>query len=531
VRTQPAIRSALATLAAATLPAGEAAARPERATADPSPTPEAAASRARKSPRVRWLRLPAKPVSGRLSRRRCAVRATDDVRVAQVIFRLDGRVITVNRRRPWTCRLDTRTVPDGRHHISATARDSRGRSDTARRTIRVRNGIAAGAPDASAAPDATADAPPAAPAPSGPRPLFFADVKSVWSTPFSAFGRPVPLRSDNSVQQRELVRMKQRSMGVEQESWTIPTYIVRSDRVLLSPTGEVLERNLPMRRLRVGDKTADPRKGSNDSSAVLNFLLQHGIDGQGWPLPNWARGDPGEGHFALYVQDTGQYAEVYGAQPGANGELRGSWGGYIHDLRRNDGRYKDNFVRSLEWSRRVWGSAGASVPTAGGLIWEAEIRAAMAAWERGEHDEALIPHALGLKIHAHTKNTWVWPASRTDWTQEYGKGGNPLEEGPIEMGQVIKFPDSLDPRSFTRADPRETALLQIIIRTGQRHGFVVWDQTGGGFKLRGEQVRTAAGISTSMFDYGNTEKWMQALPLDKAEFVETREWMPSYYRP
>jgi hypothetical protein len=495
--------------------------------AEASPAPKASATRARRSPRVRWLRLPAKPVSGRLTGRRCAARATDDVRVARVIFRLDGRVITVQKRRPWTCRVDTRTVSDGRHRITATARDSRGRRDTARRTIAVRNESSAAVP----APDNAADAPAAGPVPSGPRPLFFADVKSVWTTPFSAFGRPVPLRSDNGAQQRELVRMKQRSMGVEQEMWTIPTYVVRSDRALLSPTGEVLERSLPMRRLRVGDKTADPRRGSNDGSAVLNFLLQHGIDGQGWPLPDWAGGDPGEGHFALYVQDTGQYAELYDAQRGANGELRGSWGGYVHDLRKHDGRYKDHFVRSLEWSSRVWGPVAASVPAAGGLIWEAEIRAAMAAWERGEHDKALIRHALGLKIHAHTRNTWVWPANRTDWTQEYGEGGNPLEEGPIEMGQVIKFPDSLDPRSFTRADPRETALLQIVIRTAQRHGFVVWDQTGGGFKLRGEQVRTAAGISTSMFDYGDTEKWMQALPLDKADFVETREWMPSYYRP
>jgi hypothetical protein len=389
-------------------------------------------------------------------------------------------------------------------------------------------------------PAAATPTPTPTPAPTAPKPRFFADVASFWSTPFSAYGRSVPLRPDNAALRRELVRLRGHGTAVEQRIWTIPTYVVRSDRTLIGPDGEVVERDLPMRRLRVGGAMTDPRKlddprvDAGERRAILNFLLQRGIDGEGWPLPRWAKGDPsgsGDGHLAVYVEDTGQYAELYNAEHASDEELRGTAGGYVHDLRTHDGRYEDNFVRSLEWSSRFWGPVAASVPTAGGLIWESEIRTAYAAWRRGDHENAVIPHMLGVNIHAHTKNTWVWPANRTDWTEEYGKGGNPLQEGPIEMGQIIKFPDALNLRAYKGRSKRETALLQILIRTGQRHGFVVWDQSGGGFMLRAEQVWTRRGLSKRMFDYGNTKRWMQSLPFEKALFVETRNNRRAFYRP
>ena len=146
-------------------------------------------------------------------------------------------------------------------------------------------------------------------------------------------------------------------------------------------------------------------------------------------------------------------------------------------------------------------------------------------------DQAVLPHAIGLLVHAHSGNTWVWPAQRTDFTIEYGKGGDPIQKGPIEMGQIFRLPEDVDVRSLRARTPRETALLQIVARTFQRYGAIVWDATGGGLKVRAEQVWTPQGMSQDMFDYGDSATWMAELPFERLQAIETRADVPGFYRP
>lgn len=328
-----------------------------------------------------------------------------------------------------------------------------------------------------------------------------------WVTPFAASRRPPTVRRDSAKIVADLVAQKRYGMGVEQAAWTMPLYVVRTTD------------GLPWRRIRLSrQRRADPRTGASHSGQVLSFLLHRGVEGKGWPIPDDAVADPSatgaDGYFAVLVADTGQYAELNNAQRLPNGDWSADWGGYIHDIRHDRGHYRDHFVRSLSWSHHGWGANGSSLPMYAGIIREHEIRAAVAAWARGDHDRAVIPHALGLNTHGHTRYSWTWPAQRTDC---YGQGGCAFVPSPIEMGQTFRFPPDFDPRTVAGATPHETALLQIVARTIRDYGAIVWDASGGGFKLRAELVPEA-----QRFDYGNSPEWLKALPLERLEVVETR---------
>ncbi|HWT91500.1 MAG TPA: hypothetical protein VN238_00750 [Solirubrobacteraceae bacterium] len=335
-------------------------------------------------------------------------------------------------------------------------------------------------------------------------------IGNPWLTRFADSARAPRVRRDSGKLVADLVAQRRFGMGVEQAMWTSPLYVVRSDQ------------GLPRRRIYLRGRSArraDPRKGARHSGEVLGFLLHRGVNGRGWPLPDDAQPDPStglgaDGHLAILVADTGQYVELNNARRQADGSWTADWGGYVHDIRKDPGHFRDRFVRSLEWSHHGWGATGSSLPLYGGLIREHEIRAAVAAYERGDFDHALIPHALGLNTHGHTQYSWVWPAQRTDC---YGRGGCAFTESPIEMGQLFRFPPSFDPRTVAGPGPRETMLLQIVARTIREYGAIVWDASGGGFKLRAELTP-----GRPMFDYGDAARWLQALPLDRLEVVETR---------
>jgi hypothetical protein len=348
---------------------------------------------------------------------------------------------------------------------------------------------------------------------------------SPWNTPFAALGRPVPIRRDSRRLAADLVRQQRYGLGVEQRRWTSPVYVVRSTS------------RHPRRRIHLlgtAGRRTDPRTGSRDAVTNLAFMMHRGIEGRGWPIPRSARPDPSgahDGHMTIYVEDTGQLVELYRARRTRGGNFTARWGGYVHDARRSPGHYADNSARSLEWSHRTWGPLAGSSPMVAGLLWEHEVREAYAAYLRGDHEAAYIPHAIGVNIHAHTRNTWVWPAQRTDGTIVYGRGGRPLQLGPIAMGQIFKLPEAFDVRSLSHGSQKDSALLQIIARTIQRHGMIVWDQSGGGFKLRAEQVRRPDGRLGPMFDYGNADRWLRALPMHLFQAVETRQRVRGHYRP
>src|SRR5687768_6943758 len=61
---------------------------------------------------------------------RAGIRVRDNRRVRRVIFRLDGRRIAVRRRAPYTVRLNTRRLRNGRHSLRATAYDQAGNHRT-----------------------------------------------------------------------------------------------------------------------------------------------------------------------------------------------------------------------------------------------------------------------------------------------------------------------------------------------------------------------------------------------------------------
>ena len=70
-----------------------------------------------------------------------------------------------------------------------------------------------------------------------------------------------------------------------------------------------------------------------------------------------------------------------------------------------------------------------------------------------------------------------------------------------------------------------------MARTIQRYGAIVWDQTGGGFKLRAEQVWSPGGGYGAMFDFGRADEWLAGLPLHRFQAVETRAGVAGHYRP
>jgi hypothetical protein len=92
------------------------------------------------APKVSWKAPTAgATVSGDLRGERCEVTVDRPSAVARIDFRLDGRFIGDQGTAPYNCELDTRSVADGTHTLSATAYDRYGRSSQASTEIKVSN--------------------------------------------------------------------------------------------------------------------------------------------------------------------------------------------------------------------------------------------------------------------------------------------------------------------------------------------------------------------------------------------------------
>jgi hypothetical protein len=70
---------------------------------------------------------------------KCLVKASDNVGVTRVDFRLDGQPLNSELYAPWSCVWDTTKTPNGRHTLTPTARDAAGNSSKKSVTVTVSN--------------------------------------------------------------------------------------------------------------------------------------------------------------------------------------------------------------------------------------------------------------------------------------------------------------------------------------------------------------------------------------------------------
>jgi Big-like domain-containing protein/glycosyl hydrolase family 16 len=69
----------------------------------------------------------------------CEATATDDVAVSKVVYSVDATTLNTDDSAPYNCKLDTTTVADGSHTLTAVAYDAAGNTATSSRTVDVHN--------------------------------------------------------------------------------------------------------------------------------------------------------------------------------------------------------------------------------------------------------------------------------------------------------------------------------------------------------------------------------------------------------
>jgi len=110
----------------------------------PASTPQPPSSAGDKTPpAVSWSSPKSgATVSGSLNEpsANCLVKASDNVGVTRVDFHLDGQPLNSELHAPWSCVWDTTKTPNGRHKLTATARDAAGNSSKTSVTVTVSNG-------------------------------------------------------------------------------------------------------------------------------------------------------------------------------------------------------------------------------------------------------------------------------------------------------------------------------------------------------------------------------------------------------
>jgi Polysaccharide lyase/Bacterial Ig domain len=111
-------------------------------------------------PRARWLTpMPSQTVRGPLSPAECELTTTDDDRVREVRFSVDGRGVGRDDSRPYTCRWDSSAAENGVHTLTAKAVDPAGNVTTVSRTFTlVSNSRGSGRPGRPAVPGLLFDA-------------------------------------------------------------------------------------------------------------------------------------------------------------------------------------------------------------------------------------------------------------------------------------------------------------------------------------------------------------------------------------
>jgi hypothetical protein len=91
-------------------------------------------------PSVAWLAPRAgATVKGSIGGSTCEAAASDERGVKRVVMAVDGAVVNTETGAPWNCKLDSTSVADGAHILTATAYDSAGNASTASVAITVAN--------------------------------------------------------------------------------------------------------------------------------------------------------------------------------------------------------------------------------------------------------------------------------------------------------------------------------------------------------------------------------------------------------
>jgi hypothetical protein len=243
--------------------------------------------------------------------------------------------------------------------------------------------------------------------------------------------------------------------------------------------------------------------------------------------------DPGEGHMAIYNPETGAYGEFIHAKV-RDGSLSYEWGGYIPDARRSKGMC----TAGNPW----WGATAFGLNLMSFTITDHEIRQAVERYRAGDYENAYIPHIIGFEAYRHHPNEWYYPATKTDdmgsKVPRWGQGGDPDRlghgRGVLRMGGIFRLDPTVDVQREVRGDgtPFGDMMARIIARTYQRHGATMTDQSGCGFCLLAEHVRTTSGAyDTSSFDYGSGAPWNYGSSWLKPmmEQIIDRRWVQFVY--
>jgi len=177
---------------------------------------------------------------------------------------------------------------------------------------------------------------------------------------------------------------------------------------------------------------------------------------RGVPIPDGARPAVGT-DGALAVRRGRELWELWQArQDPVTRQWSASWGGYVPDLERSDGRYPGTL-----------GLSASGLVTASSIVRIAEARA------------GVIEHAIGLGLPHVIGARWSYPASRCDRI-----GSTSTAPFAIFEGQRFRLRASVNVDALTKPPDwrgRRAAvhpLCRAIARGAQRSGFVVVDQTG-----------------------------------------------------
>ncbi len=338
----------------------------------------------------------------------------------------------------------------------------------------------------------TSPSPTTPPTGSGPQPMIQFAKGNPFTTPIPA---NVPLLSagEQSARRSELRFLSTVSgTGLEQAKYSGTLYQVYLNGDIKDSEGDFLCKGNIVR--------------------AASSIMGPGMNGAGWPTgPCLKPATGGEGHMYLWSPETGAYGEWY--QPSIGSVINGGWGGYIPNTKVSQGTSS----QPNPW----WGAAAFGMSTGSVIVTEKEIRAAEAAYNRGDHANAYIPHILGYEAYRHTPNTWEYPASKTDdmgaSVPSWGVGGDANRlghgRGIIPMGGIWRIDPNVNVLSINGdGTPRGKMLAQIFARTLQRHGATMTDQTGSGIAFLAEEAPHQA-----KFNYqhsgSNSNAWMKSLLL------------------
>jgi hypothetical protein len=466
-----------------------------------------------KTTQVQWRTNVDSAVSGVIQGHACKVVVAGAAQVRSVKFTLtsaSGRSVSARGKRLggatspiFTCRVNTRKLPDGPVEVTATATSTGGETASATQEIVVDNSgkpvnsISGATSVGGAATEATATtkptepvktppvvtppveptppvtAPPTEPTPpvvtppTEPTPPvttppstqtngWFAPT-SIWNRSFSGES---PLASNSAGYVSELVRqVNSAGPWINTDTYSTPVYTVPANQ----PTVRV-------KIVREDGGWVDPNLAAAFSAV---------------PLPSNAQPAKGsDGHLVVWQPSTDKMWEFWRMRY-EGGSWVASHGGAMQNVSENPGYYNSS---AWNGAQTYWGATATALPLVGGLMTMKEL------------SERKIPHALALAI-PEPGSSYVWPAQRSDgW-----KSGS----SAIPEGTIFRLPASLNLASL-HLSPTTLAIAEAA----QRYGMVVRD-TSGCVSLYGEDPTPTGASYSAAFEHQYPNSLLKAFPWSK----------------